>query len=84
MLETRLESRGDHLVLRPEIGLRHSPNDRVATRLVIGLDQGIQRGDSRSYLEFETRWSLSTNRELRLSARREHAREVALGFFQYW
>ena len=84
MLETRLESRGDHLVLRPEIGLRHSPNDRVATRLVIGLEQGIQRGHSRSYLEFETRWSLSTNRELRLSASREHAHEVGLGFFQYW
>lgn len=83
-VEARLESKGDRVVLRPELGLRHAPSNRSATRFVAGLDQCLEDGGSESYLEFETRWSLSTNRELRLSARRQGTHEIAFGFFQYW
>lgn len=83
-LQARLDSKGDHFNLRPEIGLRHSHGERMASRFVVGLEQGLKDGGSQSHLEFETRWSVATNLEIRVSARRQQVNEVALGLFQYW
>lgn len=84
MLDLSLETDGSPVVIRPNVGLRLDPDGHWVTRAEVAWEQGRDSDESRTTFLLESRYSLTTNNEIRFGLVRREATEMTLSLQHDW